>query len=57
MKNNQIRTVDELGRIVLPKSTREHFEIHTNDAVEIIETADGILLKKAPSEAKNQILS
>lgn len=50
MKNEMTRQVDVLGRIVLPKSAREHYGIHENDTVEIEETAEGILIKKAPTK-------
>ena len=50
MKNKMTRQVDVLGRIVLPKSAREHYGIHENDTVEIEETAEGILIKKAPTK-------
>ncbi len=40
------RRLDELGRIVLPKSIREEFEIHEKDPVEIYTDEDKIILKK-----------
>ena len=39
------RCVDELGRIVLPKDMRNHFDIKSGEALEIFATQDGILLK------------
>ncbi len=39
------RCVDELGRIVLPKDMRNHYGIKMGDALEIVATEDGILLK------------
>ena len=47
MENNQkvgiIKGFDKLGRIVIPKELRERFDLA--DSVEIVATADGILLK------------
>ena len=47
MENNQkvgiIKGFDKLGRIVIPKELRDRFEL--SDAVEIVVTVDGILLK------------
>ena len=40
------RRLDELGRIVLPKSIREEFEIHEKDPVETYTDEDKIILKK-----------
>lgn len=56
MKNEMTRQVDVLGRIVLPKSAREHYGIHENDTVEIEETAEGILIKKAPTKKRNKTI-
>ena len=44
------RTVDELGRIVLPKELREHFGIHSNDVLQLVVTKEGILIKKSDSK-------
>ncbi len=41
-----IRSVDELGRIVLPKSMRQTLEITDHDQVEIYTEADRIILRK-----------
>ncbi len=38
-----IKGVDKLGRIVIPKELRERYAL--SDSVEIIATADGVLLK------------
>ncbi|MCL2753419.1 MAG: AbrB/MazE/SpoVT family DNA-binding domain-containing protein [Defluviitaleaceae bacterium] len=45
-----IRTVDELGRIVLPRATREALGIYTGDQFEVI-TQDTtiILVRHAPT--------
>ena len=41
-----VRKTDELGRIVLPVEVRRANEINEGDMLEIINTEDGILLKK-----------
>ena len=52
MENNQkvgiIKGFDKLGRIVIPKELRERF--YLSDAVEIVVTVDGILLKNPEYE-------
>ena len=40
------KKVDALGRIVLPKELREIYQIREGDAVEIVATENGILVKK-----------
>ena len=41
-----LKSVDELGRIVLPKKMREALDIDIRDQVEIFVEADRIILKK-----------
>ncbi len=41
-----LRSVDELGRIVLPKSIRQNLEIADRDQVEIYTEGDRIILRK-----------
>ncbi len=41
-----IRKVDELGRIVLPASTRKNLHIDQGDALEIFTDGDKIILRK-----------
>lgn len=41
-----LKSVDELGRIVLPKKMRESLEIDIRDKVEIFVEGDRIILKK-----------
>lgn len=45
-KVENIRNIDELGRIVLPKKMRKNLNIVLNDSVEIFIEKDKILLKK-----------
>ncbi len=47
MKSTEIvRRVDDLGRVVIPKETRQIFSINEKDALEIFTDEDMILLKK-----------
>ncbi|EPR10188.1 AbrB/MazE/SpoVT family DNA-binding domain-containing protein [Ruminiclostridium papyrosolvens] len=41
-----VRRVDELGRIVIPKETRQVLSISERDSLEIFTDEDMILLKK-----------
>jgi transcriptional pleiotropic regulator of transition state genes len=41
-----VRGIDELGRVVLPKSLREVLDIKEKDSVEIFTDGDCIILKK-----------
>lgn len=41
-----VRKVDELGRIVIPKETRQMLSIETSDALEIFYDEASIYLKK-----------
>ena len=50
MERKIIRKVDEIGRVVLPKDVRDNFEIATGSELEIIQTEEGILLKKHAPE-------
>ncbi len=43
------KTIDNLGRIVLPKSMREYYGIALNSKLIMIPTEDGILIKKLES--------
>lgn len=46
MKTGIIRTVDDLGRIVIPKEIRHSLGIVENDPLEISVTEEGVLLTK-----------
>lgn len=41
-----IRKIDELGRVVLPKSIREHMDINERDPMEIYVDGNRIVLQK-----------
>jgi transcriptional pleiotropic regulator of transition state genes len=41
-----LKSVDELGRIVLPKKMRENLDIEIRDQVELFVEGDRIILKK-----------
>lgn len=52
-----IRSLDELGRIVLPKDMRSHFNMNTGDLLQITTTEEGILIKKKQEESNNKTKS
>jgi len=41
-----VRQLDDVGRVVLPKELRDSYDLKNKDAVEIMTTEEGILLKK-----------
>jgi transcriptional pleiotropic regulator of transition state genes len=41
-----VRKVDQLGRIVLPKSLRKNYQMNEGDPVEILVQGDHIILEK-----------
>lgn len=41
-----VRKVDQLGRIVLPKSLRKNFRMNEGDPIEILVQGDHIILEK-----------
>jgi transcriptional pleiotropic regulator of transition state genes len=41
-----VRKVDQLGRIVLPKSLRKKFSMNEGDPIEIVVTGEQIILEK-----------
>lgn len=41
-----VRKVDQLGRIVLPKSLRKRYQMNEGDPVEILVQGDHIILEK-----------
>jgi transcriptional pleiotropic regulator of transition state genes len=41
-----VRKVDQLGRIVLPKSLRRRYQMNEGDPVEILVNGDHIILEK-----------
>ena len=45
------KTIDRLGRIVIPKNLREYYEIQLGDELALIPTDEGILLIN-PNEKK-----
>lgn len=42
-----LKTIDKLGRIVIPKELRKYYGLSFYDEVELIPTPSGILLTKA----------
>ncbi|RBW68047.1 AbrB/MazE/SpoVT family DNA-binding domain-containing protein [Bacillus taeanensis] len=41
-----VRKIDDLGRIVIPKSIRKHLDIEVKDPIEIFLDTDKIVLRK-----------
>lgn len=41
-----IRTIDKLGRVVIPSEYRKYLNIHSDEDVEVLLTSDGVLLRK-----------
>ena len=54
-KDSIIKRVFPKGQVVIPVSLRKKFQIHIGDHVEVIATAEGILLR--PSSNKNKNMS
>ena len=48
------RCVDGLGRIVLPKDMRNYYGIKSGDAIVIVATEEGILLKPSCEKDKEE---
>lgn len=44
------RSIDNVGRIVIPKKTREKFKMEIGDDVEFYETDKGLLIVKVPKK-------
>ena len=45
------KTIDALGRIVLPKEMREYYGISLNESLYLTPTEEGILITKKPAAA------
>ena len=51
MENTNIRTLDDLGRIAIPKEVRKAVKISEGDKLDILTTTDGaILLRKVEDD-------
>lgn len=48
------KTIDTLGRIVLPKNMRDYYGINLNDKLNLIPTDNGILITKAESAKQEE---
>jgi AbrB family looped-hinge helix DNA binding protein len=46
---NTHTTMSAKGQVVIPKATRDRFGLRAGQALEVIETVDGILLKRLPA--------
>lgn len=40
-----VLTIDKFGRMVLPKTVRDDFNIRPGDAIDLVETEEAIILK------------
>lgn len=49
-----IRNIDSLGRIVIPKEFRRVFGLKKNEAIEILATDEGILLRLPNIEVRRR---
>lgn len=48
----KVRTIDELGRIVIPIEVREYLTIKPGDKIDILESGKNIILKKSKNIEK-----
>ena len=53
---NVERTVDQLGRIVIPKDMRKMFNIDVGARIVISATTNGVIVKSAENSGKKQPL-
>lgn len=49
-----VRNMDSLGRIVIPKEFRRVFALKENEAIEILATEEGILLRLPDIEVRRR---
>ena len=54
MKYSVEKTIDGLGRVVLPKNIRDYYGISLKDKIYLIPTVDGILIKKSDAREKSE---
>ena len=54
MKYSVEKTIDGLGRVVLPKNIRDYYGISLKDKIYLIPTVDGILIKKSDAIEKSE---
>lgn len=50
-----VRNVDQLGRVVVPKSMRKRFDINEGNPVEIVGTDEGVLIRKYQADTKSEL--
>lgn len=46
---NALTKLSAKGQVVIPKATRDRLGLRAGQSLEVIETAEGILLKRVPS--------
>ena len=54
-KEIAVRTIDKLGRVILPAEIRHKFNLNTNDKVKIIEKGDKIVIGKYIAIQKSRL--
>ncbi|MBQ7386582.1 MAG: AbrB/MazE/SpoVT family DNA-binding domain-containing protein [Clostridia bacterium] len=55
MKYSMEKTIDSLGRIVIPKGMRDYYGISVNEKVKLIPSNEGILIMKSePCESSDK---
>lgn len=57
VSENKERKIDELGRFVIPFTTRERLQIHENDYLEICESGKNITLKKVENHLGEKLIN
>ncbi len=45
-------SISAKGQVVIPKDVRDRLRLRAGDRLEVIEQADGVLLRRSPPEAK-----
>lgn len=56
-KESVLKRVFPKGQVVIPVSLRKKFQIHIGDHVEVIATAEGILLRPSAKKNKNMLVT
>ncbi len=51
------KTIDNLGRLVIPKNLRDYYSIKLNDKVILIPTEQGILITKLNDDNEKESVS
>ena len=54
MRFGMKKSIDNLGRLVIPKNMRDYYGITLNDKVILVTTEDGILITKCSKGEENE---